>query len=687
LFSKNFKSELGLTVDENLTEKRREKDNTGRLHIFYQHYLNGIEVEGSELITHSTNDAQFTEVVNDKLIKAINKQTNKISGDIAIKTALLIFKSQKYAWQDSLLEIEIKEETQNPKASNYPEPKLLYAKQKVQPQKNINFKLCYRFIISSVEPIFKKAVYIDAESGKLFKEVDMIISCNNPATATTRYNGNQQIITDWKGWPWNRFILIDCNNRNIHTKYGFDLNPEAANTTTTWGTNEQNATSAHWAAEMTWDLFRNVYSRNGTNNGNREVKTLVNFSGLIDNAGYDYSGGGNDKIRVGVTSVGNRTLATLDIMGHEITHGLTYATARLVYENESGALNESFSDIFGFMVERRTQPANFDWLMGEDAFFDNPNFIRNLQNPNLSGFVQPITYLGINWATGPADNGGVHTNSGVQNRWFFLLSNGGFQNGVAVNGIGIDDAARISFNSLTVYLGQNSNFNDARNGSINAAIALFGLCSNQVRQVTNAWAAVGVGLPANPNCITLNPSGLEICYDVNPTSSFPFTITPSITPANGVVTWDIPAGYTFTTAGNSVTITDGILQPDIYDYFGATLTSNQGNPVTAWFRYATRECNFPGYLNHPFNGRNTELKPKIEKDFFTYPSPAKSEINITVIEDGLIKLIDLEGRVIIRQRVKAGNNKVNITSFKAGMYLIQMTNSHKTVSKKIILAQ
>jgi Zn-dependent metalloprotease len=689
-FTRNYKSELTLSNQEQLLEKRNEKDNTGRTHIFYNHSLGGVEIEYSELILHSTSDNVYTEIVNDKLIKKIVNQVATVSEIAALKQVLYSFPSNKYAWQDAAAEEELKEEMKNQAATYYPKGILIYAKDKSKFQQKENYRLCYKFMVYSLKPFFKKDIYVDAVTGKIFKEMDLLINCNNPATATTLYNGNQQIITDWKAWPWNRFILIDCANRNIHTKYGSGANPEASSSSTTWGTNDQAATSAHWAAERTWDLFRDVYSRNGTNNANREVKTLVDFTGLIDNAGYDYSGGGNDKIRVGVTSIGNRTLASLDIMGHEITHGLTRATSGLVYQNESGALNESFSDIFGFLTERRTQPANFDWLIAEDPFFDNPTFIRNMQNPNLSGIAQPIIYQGNNWEFGQVDNGGVHRNSGVQNRWFFLLSNGGFQNGIAVNGIGIDNAARIAFNTLTVYLGQNSNYNDARNASINATLALFGPCSNQVIAVTNAWAAVGVGVVANPNCMTLSPNSIVICSDLpGQSANFPIVITPNIAPATGIVTWNVPLGYTFTISGNQLTIIDGPLEGDGTDCILATLTSPLGNPVSTCFTYIIQQCNY-----YPFASVSNQNKSDViiqegsSKNIFkVYPNPANAELFIFSKEKGILTISDMNGRKLLGKQLMSENTSIDISSFKTGMYIVQVITESKTFSKKIMVKQ
>lgn len=680
-FARNYKAELDLEATDELSTKRTEKDQTGISHITYQHFISNVEVEGSELIVHSDKTSSFAEVSTDKLTKKISNQSPAISEQQALSNAIKILGNKKYAWLDSLSEAEIKGDTKNSLATNFPQGKLIYAKEKLKTKEAKNYRLCYKFIIKAVNPLFVHAVYIDAINGSLFKDVDLLISCDEPATATTLYNGNQGIITDWKGWPWSKYILIDCN-RNIHTKHGDGWNnPEAANGSTWWGTNEQSATSAHWAAETAWDLYKNVYGRNGTDNAGREIKLLIDYPDLIDNAYYEYSGGGNDKIRIGRTSVGNRTLASLDIVGHELTHGLTSATANLIYENESGALNESFSDIFGFMTERRGQGANFDWTMGEDPFFDNAVGIRNLQDPNASGIPQPSTFGGTFWYVGSQDNGGVHINSGVQNRWFFLLSNGGFQNGANVNGIGIDNAALIAWRTLLYYLGQNSNYNDARNGSINAAIALFGECSNEVMQVRNAWAAVGVGAAANPNCITLDPSFISICYDdPNAWSRFPITITANFTPANGNITWDVPPDFSFTISGNQLTIYSGPLTPDVFLAISATVTSGTGNPVTATTWYSTYSCS--GNIARA-NVAGDVLERSIIPPNAIYPNPARNFINVRLNNRARIRISDLSGRVLLDQIYNSGLNRINTEKLSSGMYILQIIENGKTTAHKI----
>jgi PKD repeat protein len=182
----------------------------------------------------------------------------------------------------------------------------------------------------------------------------------------------------------------------------------------------------------------------------------------------------------------------LDICGHEFAHGVTGNSARLIYRNESGALNESFSDIFGKAIEHFARPNNFSWVVGGDM----GTGIRNMELPHTFG--NPHTYQGRFWFTGSGNNGGVHTNSGVQNKWFQLLVEGGsgtndLFNSYSVQGIGWDSAGAIAYRNLSVYLTPNSDYSDARFYAIQSAIDLYSNCSKAQESVTRAWYAVGVG--------------------------------------------------------------------------------------------------------------------------------------------------------------------------------------------------
>jgi thermolysin len=196
-------------------------------------------------------------------------------------------------------------------------------------------------------------------------------------------------------------------------------------------------------------------------------------------------------------------LVTLDICGHEMQHGITSRTAGLVYSNESGALNESWSDVFGAMVELYAagQETPTTWWIGEKAYTPNTagDALRYMDTPHRAGNSgysaddDPDHYS--ERYTGTSDSGGVHINSGIPNHVFYLLAKGGphaHVAGVPVTGIGADKAAKIWYKALTTYMTSSTNFAGARTATLNAANALYGVGSAESVSVAQAWTACGV---------------------------------------------------------------------------------------------------------------------------------------------------------------------------------------------------
>ena len=181
----------------------------------------------------------------------------------------------------------------------------------------------------------------------------------------------------------------------------------------------------------------------------------------------------------------------LDVVGHELTHGVIYHSANLVYQNQPGALNESFADIFGEMIEARTT-GRPDWLIGQ-ALGDR-RFMRNMANPAALTFDghRPYPTKMSEFFYTHEDNGGVHTNSSIPNRAFYLLAAG------LDGAVGLRAAERIFYRALTVHLVQNSQFVDARLACIQAAEELFGPESVQVRKTVEAFDAVEISDSAPP---------------------------------------------------------------------------------------------------------------------------------------------------------------------------------------------
>ncbi|MCG2760014.1 MAG: M4 family metallopeptidase, partial [Candidatus Delongbacteria bacterium] len=251
------------------------------------------------------------------------------------------------------------------------------------------------------------------------------------------------------------------------------------------------AVNAHWGTERTYDYYLDVHGRNSYDDNGAALKSYVHYDLNFFNAfwdGYVMTYGDGD----GYTAT---ALVSLDIVGHEITHAVTERTAGLIYSYESGAVNESFSDIFGQSIEFHNNDSTASWNLGDEIYLDGVSMVRSMNDPNSQG--DPDTYLGINWESGSSDNGGVHTNSGVQNYWYYLLVDGGTGTNdnsynYNVSGIGLESAEQIAYRNLSVYLTPGSQYIDARAGSEQAAIDLFGAGSDEYYSVVEAWNAVGV---------------------------------------------------------------------------------------------------------------------------------------------------------------------------------------------------
>ena len=203
-------------------------------------------------------------------------------------------------------------------------------------------------------------------------------------------------------------------------------------------------------------------------------------------------------------------LTSLDVAAHEIGHAVCSNTANLTYQNESGAMNEAFSDIWAACVEYYAAPTKSTWLIGEDIERRSGHTaLRSMSNPNAEG--QPDTYKGTSWYAGTADSGGVHTNSGVLNYWFYILSIGksgtnDIGNAFNVTGITIDKAAKIAYRLESVYLTANATYANARTSGIQSAIDLYGAGSAEVIATTNAFYAVGIGAAYAGSADTVVPS-------------------------------------------------------------------------------------------------------------------------------------------------------------------------------------
>ena len=473
-----LQNRLKMRGTDELRTDRLEVDELGHRHERLQQYYKDIKVDGATYTVHSQN-GKINLLTGDYFDVGEVNTNPTLTAEAALLKAVAHVGAFEYAWENNTF-------------PDYQKPtgELVIV---ADPTVRKASRLAWKFDVYAINPLYRAWVYIDAHSGDFISENLRIHDNNVPATGNSEYNGNVSFTADYTGSNYRLRQTangqgVETYDMNNGTNYGNASDVTSSNSNFT---NDDAAVSAHWGAEETHSYYLTAHGRNSYDGNGSKLRSYVHYSNNYVNAFWDgqrMTYGDGDGVNYG-------PLVSMDIVAHELTHGVTEYSANLVYSYESGALNESFSDIFGEVVENSATGSN-DWLMGHDIGIGGSGAFRNMQNPNQFG--DPDTYLGNYWYAGSGDNGGVHINSGVQNKWFYILTvgeSGTNDNGnsYSVTGIGMTKAAAIAYRNLTVYLSTNSQYFDARAGAIQSAIDLYGAGSAEEIATTNAWYAVGVG--------------------------------------------------------------------------------------------------------------------------------------------------------------------------------------------------
>src|SRR3954466_8981903 len=356
------------------------------------------------------------------------------------------------------------------------------------------------------------ATYVDAKTGAVIRTEQEIE--NVDGTGNTLWNGTVPLSVTKSGSTYQlkndgvrgNTYTTDMNNTEDSTLCqifgsGCKAGTLITSTTTTFGNgqNSNRATAgadAQYGSNETWDYYKATFGRNGIFGSGKGSYNRVHYGKNYVNAFWDgtkMTYGDGDGTNYG-------PLVSLDVAGHEMSHGVTENTAGLTYSGESGGLNEATSDIFGTMVEFYAANASDpgDYLIGEEFDLKKHLGFRRMDNPAADG----SSFNCWSSTVGSAD---VHYSSGVANHFFYLVSEGSGAktlngvsynsptcNGSTVSGIGRDAAAAIWYRALTVYMTSSTNYSGARTATLNAARDLYGAGSAQYNAVAAAWSAVSV---------------------------------------------------------------------------------------------------------------------------------------------------------------------------------------------------
>jgi len=495
-FLNNNAELLQLTNPDNELHYRNEAtDAKGNTHIRFDQYFQGIPVWASDVVVHT----------NEKGVYAFNGRyqatpnIENVIPEIAESAAIDIVKS------------DLESFTKIVEYPNHPFMKHLVshmepsAEVKIfKPLQSETFTLVYHIVFS---PNIAEHwhYFIDAESGAILKKYNQVCTFG-PETAqasdlygitrtlnTYSISNNYYLIdasrssfnlsaSNLPDEPVGAVVTLDLHNNPVD-QFGSWINEltHVESNNNNW--NNPTAVSAHYNAGRAYEYFKNTYNRNAIDNQGSTVWSVINVSDdngqNFDNAFWNgtamFYGNGNTAF--------NELPKAIDAAAHEMAHGVTQNSANLIYEFQPGALNESFSDVFGAMVDRD------DWRIGEDVSNTSAfpsGAMRDMQNPNNGGSTlgdpgwQPnrmAQYANLN---SNQDNGGVHINSGIPNRAFVLFA----------QQVGKDVAEQVYYHALTNYMTQQSQFVDCRASVIQSALDLYD--STVANAAASAFDTVGI---------------------------------------------------------------------------------------------------------------------------------------------------------------------------------------------------
>ena len=477
-----------------LSVETDEKNNT---HSRYQQYFDNLKVENTVVIVHS-DKSSHTSISGTIARINTNASLNRITSHYLKST----FENKTLTYGTSTFKCG--------RMMNQPE--LVWYFESTSEK----YVQTYKMEIASGCELESFTILADATDGNLISVHHNSCHADVTGIAVTAYHGIQEIQTSSK----QNYFILEAGSRgngiqtfNLNSQLNYNSVSDFTDTDTLWNpavfSQDKYALDAHYCATAYYDYLNTSFSRNSIDNNGQKLVSYLNYGNGLVNAFWNGS--------AVVYGSGNSTrtpLTTLDISGHEFTHGLIQKTANLNYSDEPGTINEAISDIFGTALEHFTDTVHPNWNLGDKTGFT----LRSMSNP--MDFDQPDTYHGTHWYFGTGDNGGIHINSGFINKWFYLLSQGGQgtnNNGLnyTVNGTGIQDATKIVYHTLLAYLVPTSGFDDFRDATLKSASDIFGNCSPQVLAVADAWKAVGFGDGRTQQVTISSTSNTEFCDGEN----------------------------------------------------------------------------------------------------------------------------------------------------------------------------
>lgn len=506
-FFSNQRALFSMTnAEQELAIMNTRKDPRGKEHVKVQQMYKSLPVEGKQISVHINQNKEVELVHGDYLPNIDLDPSAAIQRDAAVETATR--------------DLEPKNEL-----AMAPKTELVVYESQGQPV------LAWKILLASNEPLGDFVYYVNAKTGEVIDS----------------YNDMKNVL----------------NRKTYHGRNTGILPGDLTRSEGDSPTNDAAIDDAHDHAGQVYQYYLDEHGRDSYDGQGADIVSTAHHRQGYNNAAWSpfreqmFYGDG-DGTRFTPLS------ESLDVVAHELTHAITDKTTGLVYRNQSGALNESISDIFGVAVD----PSN--WMLGEDIFtpaipgdalrhVDDPP--RGGQPDHMDDFVTPDPNGSAMdrrcFAATNQDNGCVHFNSGIPNKAAYLMAEGGTHHGLHVQGMGLSNVTKIFFDvQANLRLTAQSDFLDARDATVDAVNEIFPGDQTKKCTVERAWAAVGIGEPCQngESNSDLALTKTSSAVSVEPGEMLTYTLSvmnQGPDPATGVTVTDIlPAGFVFSSASS-----------------------------------------------------------------------------------------------------------------------------------------
>ncbi len=508
---------LGLNSLHEFRMLNAATDERGMTHARFQQTFQGVKIFGGEVITHANRDgSQRPMTLAHHPVAALNT-TPGLTGSEALAIAhQTLAPKGGYAHAPSV-ELVIVPEMETVTVRPARRALDMTFAGEVTRDQVVRYTLAYHIhteLENGTEETAHTDFLLNAHTGAVIDRWSTLHTAGASGTGRSQFSGNVTLQTNSTATGYEMRDMTRGTGGNITTNLNHATSGngtiytdadngwgDGANyvegSSTTADNGQTAAVDAHYGLGVTWDMYKNVFGRNGIDGAGTATYSRVHYSNSYDNAFWSDScfcmtyGDGSSFL----------TLTALDVAGHEMTHGVTSRTSNLTYRGESGGLNESMSDIFGTMAEfyrgstGTTIPATGgNWTIGEQlatAAFNHP--LRYMYKPSLDGSSKDA------WSS-TLKRLDVHYSSGPMNRCFYFLSQGTGTGNYAstylpagMTGIGNDKAAKIVFKAFTQYMTSSTTYAGAKTACLNAAVALgYASGSTEYTAVVNAFKAINV---------------------------------------------------------------------------------------------------------------------------------------------------------------------------------------------------